>query len=172
LQKEFQQQVYKQEQAVLKEDRLTGKLPDIDVDGTAFTIDWRLKELRESKNPSNNIRFKDMDLTKDGKGYVCFYDIIKHTIEHPLADITELPKNLKVLEIPNGSKLDPIAVAIETGRNINDFLAENPIERSLSACLHPLSYSNLPELVRKNSTQIDKEECLSTGRDRGKGLSI
>lgn len=172
LRKEFMQQVHRQQQIVLRDERLKGKLPHIDIAGTDFTIDWRLRELRETKNPANSIRFKDMDLAEDGKAYLCFYDTKKHTIQHPPADITELPKNLKVLEIPNGLILDPVAVAREAGKNINDFIVENPIEKNLSARTHPLSYSNLPELVRENRAQMEKEQNLNAGRDRSKGLSI
>lgn len=171
LQKEFKQQIHIQEQAALRDARLTGKLPHIDIAGTDFTVDWRLRELRETKNPLNSIRFNDMDLAEDGNAYVCFYDTKKHTIEYPPANITELPKNLKVLEIPSGLKLDPVAIAREVGKNINDFIADNPIEKNLSARLHPLSYSNLPELVKENRAEIDKAQNLNTGRD-GKGLSI
>jgi hypothetical protein len=76
------------------------------------------------------------------------------------------------LEIPNGLKLDPVAVAREAGKNINDFLIENPIDKNLTANLHPLSYSNLPELVRANKQQIDREQNLNIERDRSRGLSL
>lgn len=171
LQEEFKQQVYKQQQAILVDKRLSGKLPLIDIAGVEFTIDWRLKELRETNNPTNNLRFSDMELGEDGKTYACFYDIKKHAIVHPALDIKELPKNLKVLEIPGALKLDPVAMARDSGVDVHSFIAVNPIEKNLSATLHPLSYSNLPELVRQNKTRTDHEESLKKGKDRSNGIS-
>lgn len=175
LQKEFYRQEHIREQVLLRDERLSGKLPHIDIAGTDFTVDWRLKELRETQNPTNSIRFSDMDLAEDGKAYRCFYDTKKHTIVHPPADITVLPKNLKVLEIPNGLQLDPIAVAREAGKDLEDFIAENPIQRNLEARLHPLSYSNLPEQVKQNaheqSGNPNKEQNLEHGISRGGGIS-
>jgi hypothetical protein len=42
--------------------RLAGELPYIDVLGTDFTVEWRLKELRETAKPWKNINLRDMHI--------------------------------------------------------------------------------------------------------------
>ena len=59
LQKEMEQQIKQQEAAELLQRRLAGKLPTINLAGTVFTIDWRLRELRENATPWNRITFEE-----------------------------------------------------------------------------------------------------------------
>lgn len=49
------------------ERRLAGVLPHIDIAGTDFPIDWRLRELRETGRPGNHIDINRCDLSPNEK---------------------------------------------------------------------------------------------------------
>ena len=180
LQKEMEQQIKQQEAAELLQRRLAGELPRIDIAGSNFIIDWRLKELRENDVPQKRIIFENMQLSPSGEQYVCYYDIQKHKLYEPPANIKVLPKNVVLLEIPHELKLDPVAVARELGVDPSLILKENPIQKDLTAVVKPLSESGLSKLVEdnlkkeqalKNEQVLKKgrgpEEDLNTGYDRG-----
>jgi hypothetical protein len=142
--------IQQQKAAELLAIRLKGVLPHIDLAGTDFTIDWRLRELRETDEPWKNISFKDMEISESGEEYLCFFNTETHRRYLPEDDITELPENVVVLEIPNELQLDPIAVARESGMGYAELLADHPIQSDLSAKVKPLSESGLPEFIEYN----------------------
>ncbi|MEO6523019.1 MAG: hypothetical protein ABIN91_15155 [Mucilaginibacter sp.] len=131
--------------------RLSGKLPHIDLAGTDFTIDWRLRQLRETAEPWKNISFKEMEMAESGEEYLIFFDTENQNIYIPDDDITELPENIVGLEIPYELKLDPIAVARDCGMEEIFLLAEHPIQETLSAKVIPLSETGLPEFIANNN---------------------
>ena len=88
--------------------RLKGKLPHIDINGTDFTIDWRLKELRETECPWNRISLERLDRTKPGGGFAFLYHTNDHNIFQPEERIFSLPENVVLVELPNEQILDPI----------------------------------------------------------------
>ena len=183
LQKEMEQQIKQQEAAELLQRRLAGELPRINIAGSNFIIDWRLKELRENDRPHNRITFEDMQLSASGEQYVCYYDTQKHKLYEPAANIKVLPKNVVLLEIPHELKLDAVAVAREQGIDPALILKENTIQKDLTAVVKPLSESKLPKMIEENlekeqalkNEQILKkgrgpEEDLEQGYDRGPSL--
>lgn len=104
-----------------------------------------------------------------GEAYLCFYHTLSHEIFIPAEDITELPENVVVLEIPYELKLDPVAVARCYGMGETDFLREHPIQLSLVAKVIPLSESGLPEFIENNLKkraykQASDERQLKRGR--------
>lgn len=167
LQAQMVQQIQEQKAAELLDRRLAGELPHIDIAGTDFTIDWRLKQIRETAVPSNQLEFKDMELSASGDAYLCFYDNKKHSLYEPPENIKALPKNVVLLEIPNEIKLDPIAVAREHGIDHVALLKENPIQSELRAIVKPLSESGLPNLIAEN---LKNEQLIKKGRGPGEDL--
>jgi hypothetical protein len=128
--------------------RLSGKLPHIDLAGTDFTIDSRLKELRETELPWKHIGLMDMEMSDSGEEYLCFYNTETHELFEPDENLLELPKNVVVLEIPCEAKLDPVAVAREYGIGETDLLNEHPFQMNMKAKVTPLSEMGLPEYIQ------------------------
>ena len=142
--------VQQQKAAELLKIRQSGKLPHIDLAGTDFTVDWRLRQMRETELPWKNISFDDFDMDDYGDSYLCFFNTQTHEVYMPPEDLMELPENIVVLEIPNELKLDPIAIAREYGSDLSELLREYPITEKLAAKVIPLTESGLPELIENN----------------------
>lgn len=173
LQKEMEQQINQQVAAEFLQRRLAGELPRIDIAGSNFIVDWRLKELRENDAPHNRIIFEDMQLSPSGEQYVCYYDTQKHKLYEPPGNIKTLPKNVVLLEIPHELKLDPVAVARERGVDPAVILKGNPIQKDLTAMVKPLSESRLPKLIEENLKKeqaLKIEQVLKKGREPGEDL--
>ena len=130
--------------------RLSGVLPHIDLAGTDFTVDWRLKELRETDAPWNHIDLEYMEMSDSGEEYICLYDTEHHILYSPDENITELPKNVVMLEIPNELALDPVAVARTFEMNESTFLNDYPIQENLKATVKPLTDTLLPDIIAEN----------------------
>jgi len=135
--------------------RLTGKLPHIDLNGTDFTVDWRLRQLRETEQPWKQINLNTLEMSESGDGYLTFYNTTSHEIYLPGDDLLAIPEDVVVLEIPNELKLDPVAVAIDYGLAATDLLNEHPLPQSLAARISPISASGLPEFVANNMVRLD-----------------
>jgi hypothetical protein len=138
-------------------DRLKGVLPHIDIAGTDFTIDWRLKELRETVQPWNRISVKAMELTPDLEHYCCYYDLESHRQYFPDADLTELPENIGMLVIPNELKLDPVGVAREYGLSDTELLERCPLLENLTGRIRPLSETALPQIMAENRRRLNDQ---------------
>lgn len=130
--------------------RLSGELPHIDIAGTDFTVDWRLKELRESAKPWNKLDLRDMQLNREGEAYVCFYDTDTHEEFVPDKRLLATSENVVLLEIPNEVVLDPVAVAREYGVGETELLTRHPLAAGLSATVKPLSESGLAAFIQAN----------------------
>lgn len=157
-----------QMQVELLAKRLSGVLPHIDLAGTDFTIDWRLRELRETKEPWKHISFNN-DLWESESGeYLCFYNVLTHTIYIPPEDLVEMPKNIVVLEIPNELDLDPVAVARGYGLSEVAFLDDHPISASLAAKVMTLAASGLPEFIENNIKRLNSQNIDDRSHKRGR----
>jgi hypothetical protein len=144
--------------------RLQGKLPHIDLAGTDFTIDWRLRQLRETEFPWKNISFEQMDCAESGEEYLFFYHTETHQLVIPEDDLTELPENVVVLEIPYENRLDPVAVARELQIDAALMVLDYPIEENLAAHIIPLSESGLPEMIEYNLKMKNNDHSSGIGR--------
>jgi hypothetical protein len=158
--KELNDPMQQEKAAELMNLRLSGKLPHIDIAGTDFTIDWRLRQMRETDVPWRNISFDFLREDESGEAYLGLYNTNTHELYMPPDDIVELPENVVVIEIPNELRLDPVAVAREYGVDVADLINEYPITEKLFAKVNPISASGLPELIEFNlkKQQEDKEE--------------
>ena len=144
--------------------RLLGKLPHIDLAGTDFTIDWRLRQMRETELPWKNISFNDLEMDDYGDKYLCFFNTETHDLYMPPEDLIALPANVVVLEIPNELNLDPVAVAREYGSDLTQLLQEYPIQETLFAKVTPLSETGLPEFIENNI----RRQNLDNSKERPK----
>ena len=130
--------------------RLMGALPHIDIAGIDFTVDWRLRELRETAAPWNKINLELLRESESGEEYLGLYDIKEKKLYELNDQITAVPENVVGLEIPHEIKLDPVAVAREYGLDIAEFVQRNPIVKDLKAFIRPVTETGLPELVAEN----------------------
>ncbi|PAW95461.1 hypothetical protein CKK33_18925 [Mucilaginibacter sp. MD40] len=149
--------------------RLSGVLLNIDLAGTDFTIDWRLKELRETEFPWKNISLRDMEMSDNGEEYLCFYHIDTHELYIPGEDLFELPQNVVLLEIPNEIKLDPVAVAREFGIGETDLLPDHPFQMNIAARVTPLSETGLSAFIAeyiKRRDHLTADDSLVRRRGR------
>jgi len=135
--------------------RLSGQLPTIDLAGTNFTIDWRLRELRETEKPWNHLNFEHMKEARRGEGYKFLYDIKKHTIYQPDENLLNLPEDILLLEIPDEMKLDPVAVARDCGLGLTDLLIDFPFRMESTSKNIPLGESQLPDFIENNLKRLD-----------------
>lgn len=166
LQLKMEQQIKEQEFTEQLNKRLAGELPHIDINGTDFTIDLRVGELRETNAPGNSIHLHQMQAGRPGEAYLFFYHTQKHTVYDPPANIKSLPKNVVVVEIPVEAKLDPVATAEMLGVDIKEFVKSNQLQNELTAVVKPLSQTRLPELIQQN---LRTDEQLRSQRDRQNG---
>lgn len=142
--------VQQQKAAELLQIRQSGKLPHIDLAGTDFTVDWRLRQMRETEQPWKNISFNDFEMDDYGDNYLCFFNTETHDLYIPPEDLKELPQNVVVLEIPNELVLDPVAVAREYGSDLSELLREHPITEILAAKVIQLTETGLPAIIENN----------------------
>ncbi len=156
--------VQQQKAKQLLQIRQLGKLPHIDLAGTDFTIDWRLRQLRETELPWKNISFDDFEMDDYGDKYLCFFNTETHELYMPPENLMELPENVVVLEIPNELHLDLVAVACEYGSDLAELLREYPITENLAAKVIPLTETGLPAIIENNIRL--QQQSASTERHR------
>jgi hypothetical protein len=138
--------------------RILGILPRIDIRGIDFTVDWSLRELRETENPANWLNIKEMELDRVGGDYVSYYNVEKKQLQVIAGDIVELPENVMLMYIPNERELDPVVVARESGLDDLALLNPHPIKKSLKAYLYPLEETELAKLVRDNIARKERSD--------------
>jgi len=147
--------------------RLAGILPHIAIAETDFTIDVRLKELRETTVPWNALRFADMFDT--GENYLFYYRLDSHTGYQPNTQLTTLPAKAAMIELPNELLLDPVAVAREYKADLPLFLQQNPNQRELKAVVKPLAESALPRIIEQNK-KLRQASRQGNNHRRSRGL--
>jgi len=167
LQLQIEQQIQEQKVTERVNRRLAGELPIINLAGTEFTIDWRLRELRENAAPWNKISFENPAMAESGTRYVCLYNTQKHTLYQISNNIKSLPKNVVMLEIPYELKLDPVAVARERNIDVAEFVKNHPIQTELTAIVKPLSETWVAELIQEN---LKNDQAKKKGRGSGEDL--
>jgi predicted ABC-type ATPase len=160
----IEQQIEEQKVTERLNRRLAGALPTINLAGTEFTIDWRLRELRESAAPWNKISFENPAMSESGDRYLCLYNTQKHTLYQVSNNIKSLPKNVVMLEIPYELKLDPVAVARERNIDTTEFVRNHPIQAELTAVVKPLSETWVAELIQEN---LRNNQAIKKGKEPG-----
>jgi hypothetical protein len=152
------------DQAALSK-RLAGTLPEIDLAGHTFYVDWRYKELRAKDDMAAiPLDLKRMDMNSDGTAYICAYHLPSRSEYQIDVSTTELPKDVVLVEIPYELKLDPVGVAREHGLRDTALLRRFPILQGLKAKVKPLSKTDLPKLIESNKKKQQEEQALQTQR--------
>ncbi len=152
----------------LLESRLAGILPKIDIAGQAYFIDLRLKELRSEAAPHSTIRFANMAMDASGNNYLCFYHLPTRNVVNIPGDITAMPKDIVMLEIPNELMLDPVGTARQYGLADTFMLERYPIRAELRARVVPVEETGLPGLIRANRSKQTAQKIRKP--KKGKGL--
>jgi hypothetical protein len=117
----------------LLQERLAGKLPHIDLHGTDFTIDWRLRELRETESPWNKLDFNTMDMSESGDEYFCLYNAADHTHYQFDDTITSLP-------VVIGSLRQQGILKIAAVVNRNNMGSRRVLEKAGFGCVVPFDF--------------------------------
>ena len=136
--------------------RIAGKLPQIEIAGTMFFIDVRLKELR-ADGLKSKISLDKLETGPDGESYRFAYNTETKQVVEIDWKLIELPKNVVIVEIPGETKLDSYAVAIKNGLDPIVFVNDHPLEKEQKAMIIPLSETELPVMMKRNKqAQIQK----------------
>lgn len=137
--------------------RIAGKLPQIEIVGTMFFVDVRLRELRADYGLKSKIGLDKLEIGPDGESYrFAFNTETKQMVEID-RKITEWPKNVLIIEIPGDVKLDSYSVAIKNGLDPVAFVKTHPIERELKAKIIPISETELPAMMKRNKQTMEQK---------------
>ena len=149
--------------------RRSGILPKINIAGSDFIVDMRLKELRAADNTDKRIDLNSLHMDDNGEQYIGFYKPASKEIVRIDHKIVNIPKGVVMLKIPNELKLDPLGVAREYGVDEISFLRSHPPQRNLQATVVPLSETGVPQLVERNRKQLaQKQNGKHLRPDRGR----
>jgi len=143
--------------------RADGMLPHIEIAGTDFTIDWRLRELRETAAPWNNIQLHDAEMSPEGEEYYLLYNTVTREEYEFDDDVIEVPEDVVFIKVPYEVRLDPYAVAVQYGIDPEEFVQKFPFEQNLKAQVRPLSETNIARLTEDNR-QWNQQQSPGPGR--------
>lgn len=130
--------------------RQGGKLPIIDIEGTPYFVEIRLRELRADFRLMSRINLDKCETAPDGESYRFAYDTATKQMVTIDPGITEWPENVKVLEVPGDIKLDPYSLARDNGMDPVEFVKKNPFPKELKAKEIQLAQTGFPEIMDKN----------------------
>lgn len=145
--------------------RINGKLPEIEIAGTMFFVDIRLRELRADYRLMSRINLDKCETGPDGESYRFAYNTESKQMVTIDPKLTEWPNNVIIAEVPGDVKLDPYAVAREYGIDPAQFVKDHPISTELKAKEVPLSETGFPAMMEKNKKI--KERPLLEKKVRG-----
>ncbi|WP_214226627.1 hypothetical protein [Pedobacter sp. B4-66] len=137
----------------LFQERLLGVLPTAMIKKDEYTYDWRLRELRLTKEPWRNISLRDLDMDRTGHKYFFFYHIPSKTKIDLPENITELPPDVVLVALPFELHIDPVAVARENGLDERTFINFYPVQKQFEVPIYLLSVTGIPKLIMENKEQ-------------------
>ncbi|WP_316834986.1 hypothetical protein [Pedobacter nutrimenti] len=133
--------------------RLQNELPIIKLVNENYHIIVNTMELRAVGNIRKVIKLERKKMTPDGLKYLYYY----HTGTKKVVDIpdtiTELPKQIVQLAIPNEAWLDPVATAKRYSTDPMLLLDVYHFQFHLEARAFPLSQTELPKIIERNLAQ-------------------
>lgn len=139
--------------------RLRGHLPEIEIDGEDYFVDWRLKELRHTENPHLRIGIHSLEPVDDGTVYRGLYNTDTRRMAEPLSGKEKL-SHLVFLDIPYELKLDPVGVARQYGMKDTELLPRFPIEQDLKATITGLTKEQKAFVRELLASQRRKEKFI------------
>jgi hypothetical protein len=139
-----------------------GMLPTIDIEGHTFYVDIRMDKLRSKDDfLSNGIVFSDIAnyFNDDTDTYIIPYDPKKKELgEIDYETITEIPKDLVVVEIPSEDKLDPIGWNRQNGFDILNDKKEVSFEMNFTAKQCKWEDIYVPQKIKENLKQMEQSK--------------
>lgn len=146
--------------------RLSGHLPVIEIMGHPFYVDVRMDSLRPKDDFSTpGIRYSEIDnyAHPDDQRYWIPYHPSSHSIREIDAEtITEIPKDIFLVEIPTLEKLDPVGYARYHGFDIAQTVMANPIERNMVAKMVDWKETALHDCIKENLLKQTKNKIGNT----------
>jgi len=137
-----------------------GVLPTINIEGHLFFVDIRMNKLRPKDDfLSNGISFSEIEeYFNDATGnYIFPYDPQKKELGNiDFETISEIPKNLIVVEIPSELKMDPIGWNRQHGYDLKNGLGEIRLEMNFIAKTCKWEDIYVPQKIKANLSQIER----------------
>ncbi|UPZ36485.1 hypothetical protein MUB18_20580 [Sphingobacterium sp. PCS056] len=139
------------EQEKLYQLRRKGVLPEIELPGQVYVVDWPERVLRAK----DRIDVAPLVLSERKRNfYADIYFFYYNTVEKKFVDLdmklTMLPKDVMIIKIPGGLQLDPVGVAREYGIDEKKFVKDNPLSERIVADAIPLTMTNLITIAERN----------------------
>ncbi len=142
--------------------RLSGHLPVIEIMNHPFYVDVRMDSLRPKDDFTTlGIRYSEIDdyIHPDDQRYLIPYHPSSHTIkEIDTEQITAIPKDVFLIEIPTLEKLDPVGYARHHGFEIEQIVMANPIEKNMVAKIIDWKETGLQQIIEKNLSKKQSKE--------------
>ncbi len=139
-----------------------GMLPTIDIEGHTFYMDIRMDKLRPKDDfLSNGIVFSEIEnyFNDATETYIIPYNPQKRELgEIDYETITEIPKDLVVIEIPSEFKLDPIGWNRQHGFDLLDDVKKGSLEMNFTAKQCKWEDIYVPQKIKENLEQIEKSK--------------
>lgn len=148
--------------------RIGGKLPEIDIAGTMFFVDIRLHELRSDYQLMSRINLDHLELGPTGDTYLFAFNTESKQLVNIDLKLTAWPDNVIIVEIPDEVKLDPYAFARENGIDPIEFVKNHPIEKELKAKVISLSETGFVAMMEKNKKAKQDKLIQQRNEDIGK----
>lgn len=139
-----------------------GKLPTIEICGHTFFVDITMDKLRPKDDfLSKGISFSDIeDYFNDTTGKYLFpYNPQKKELGNiDYETITEIPKDLVVVEIPSELKMDPIGWNRKHGYDLTEGLAELGLQMNFTAKEAKWEDIFVPQKIQENLGFLEKSK--------------
>lgn len=163
--------------------RESGRQPIIEIEGHPFFVDIHWGFLRPKDDFSTqgiNLSAIDHFMLPDERSYWIPYEPKTHSLkELDLENITSIPKDIVVVEIPCQQRLDPVGFARKYGIDRDKFLKRYPLKMEMKARSVPWGKTNINRVILSNLKKDLKAEILKsvenqsaekTRRKKGKKL--
>lgn len=134
----------------LLELRQAGRLPRIGIAGDEFIVVIEKMHLALETDRRVTIDLDCLALSEDRKSYLFFYNPQKKAVVYIPENITKMPGDIVLVEIPIEQYLDPVGLARSFGQPDNFLLDSYPLKAYHQAKLTAIEASGLVEMVRNN----------------------
>lgn len=142
--------------------RLSGHLAVIEIMNHPFYVDVRMDSLRPKDDFTTlGIRYSEIEdyIHPDDQRYWIPYHPSSHTVkEIDTENITAIPKDIFLIEIPTLEKLDPVGYARHHGFDIEQIVMANPIEKNMVAKIIDWKETGLQQIIEKNLSKKQSKD--------------
>lgn len=156
------------EQEELLKQRQKGVLPEIELPGQVYVVDWKERVLR----PKDRLDLMPLKFGEKGKGfYAEGYHFLYDTEKKEFVEIDDfkLRSNIVIIKLPGGLVLDPVGVARESGLNERLFIASNPIIPKLSAEVLRVSKNEIRRMINNKIWKVPLITRVARKFKKGRG---